>query len=422
MKFIESKTIELKRTLTSNIYKSISAFSNLDGGSIFLGINDKGEVVGIVDLKNIKLNIENTINDVFTPRPIIDFINHETGGKSVLELKVIKGNNPPYFYKNISYMRTDTSTVPMDSKTLTRYMLSRENIGFDERGGNKNDLSFDYLENDLKETLGLEKLNESSLITLGLMKNGLLNNAAILLSDNNDISNSYVDIAKFKISADTFVDRIKLEKQSSLKYYYDLLDLFNKYYPRLSVVSVPKRIEREQIPYGAFKEAILNAIVHRDYLVNRGIQISMYDYMIEINSPGGLPEGINKEIYLSGGTSIPRNKAIASVFFRLGIIDQFGTGIKRIIHNYNNTDEKPSFVIDDNQIKIILPVVGYEYHKLNEEEGIISYLKSHPNSSRSKIESKLQIERATILRRLNELIESDLVKKIGNGPNVTYYI
>lgn len=422
MKFIESKTIELKQTLTSNIYKSISAFSNLDGGSIFLGINDNGEAVGIVDLKKIKLNIENTINDVFTPRPIIDFINQEISGKSVLELKVTKGNNPPYFYNNISYMRTDTSTVPMDSKTLTRYMLSSENIGFDELDVNKNNLSFDYLESALKETLGLEILNESSLITLGLMKNGRLNNAAILLSDDNDISNSYVDIAKFNISNDVFVDRVILEKQSCLKHYYDLLDLFNKYYPILSIVSVPKRIEREQIPYGAFKEAILNAIIHRDYLVNRGIQISMYDYMIEINSPGGLPEGISKEVYLSGGTSIPRNKAIASVFFRLGIIDQFGTGIKRIINKYNHTDEQPSFAIDDNQIKIILPVVGYEYHKLNEEEGIITYLKAHPNASRSNMESKLQIERATLLRRLSELIEKDLVKKTGNGPNVTYYI
>lgn len=131
-----------------------------------------------------------------------------------------------------------------------------------------------------------------------------------------------------------------------------MLDLFNKYYRILSVVSVPKRIDREQIPYGAFKEAILNVIIDRDYLVNRGIQISMYDYVIEI----------------------------------------------------------------------ILPVVGYEYHKLNEEEGIITYLKAHPNASRSKIESKLQIERARLLRRLNELIESKIVKKTGNGPNMTYYI
>ena len=97
-------------------------------------------------------------------------------------------------------------------------------------------------------------------------------------------------------------------------------------------------------------------------------------------------------------------------------------GIKRIINTYNSTDEQPSFAIDDNQIKIILPVVGYDYHKLNEEEGIITYLKAHPNASRSKMESKLQIERATLLRRLSELIEKDLVKKTGNGPNVTYYI
>ena len=281
-------------------------------------------------------------------------------------------------------MRTDTSTVPMDVKTLTKIMLNSENISFDELEHYHQSLNFKQLEKALRDSLGLEKVNESTLITLGLKKDGRFNHAAVLLSDENDIKNAYVDIAKFKISTDQFVDRIKLERNSLLKYYEDLLDLFNKYYPPLSIVSVPKRVEQEQVPYAAFKESILNAIIHRDYFIDRGVQISMYDYMIEINSPGGLPDGITKEVYLSGGTSIPRNKVLASLFYRLGIIDQFGTGIKRIKNSYRHTDEKPSFVIDENQIKIILPVIGYEYHKLNTEEAIITYLKAHPFSKKSR--------------------------------------
>lgn len=421
-KFIESKNVELKRAFSLNMYKTISAFSNLNGGSVYIGIDDDGKIVGVENIKKIKLDIENTINDVFVPRVTVEFITHKMDNKDVLELKVKKGNKRPHFYKNIAYTRTDTSTVPMDHNTLTRLMLSSENIGFDEVETNRSDLTFDYLEKVLKESLGLKELNKSSLTTLGLMKNGICNNSAVLLSDNGNMKNSYVDLAKFKISNDVFEDRIMLDNASCLSYYFELLEIFNKYYPTLSLVSVPKRIEREQIPFGAFKEAILNAIIHRDYLINRGVQISMYEYGIEINSPGGLPEGINETVYLSGGTSILRNKTLASVFFRLGIIEQFGTGIKRIISNYSDTDEKPSFVIEDYQLKIILPVIGYEYHKLNEEEGILAYLRSHPNATRAEMEKKLHIEKNSLLRKLNGFIEKGLIKKRGSGPNINYYL
>ncbi len=420
MKLVENKIVELKQDFTPNIFKTISAFSNSNGGSIYLGVDDSGKMIGVDDINKLKLKIENSINDLFNPRPNLSFLIHKIDNKTILELKIEKGINPPYFYKHISYMRTDTSTVPMDHLTLTKTMIASENISFDELSVNQEDLSFDYLEDLLKESIGLKDLNKSSLTSLGLMKNGLYNNTAILLSDNGGMKNSYVDVAKFKISNDIFEDRIKLENMSCMKYYYDLLDIFNKYYPVLSVVSVPRRVEREQIPNSAFKEAILNAIIHRDYQIDRGVQIAMYDYMIEINSPGGLPVGITESVYLSGGTSIPRNKTLASVFFRLGIIDQFGTGIKRIINNYNNTTEKPSFIIDEFQLKIILPVIGYEYHKLNNGEAIIAYLRAHPNSSRIDMEKMLQLEKATLLRKLNSLIESGLIKKTGNGRNVTY--
>ena len=294
------------------------------------------------------------------------------------------------------------------------------NIGFDQVETSRSDLTFDYLEKALKKILGLKDLNTSALTTLGLMKNGICNNSAVLLSDNGNMKNSYVDVAKFKISNDVFEDRITLDNASCLRYYFELLEIFNKYYPSLSIVSVPKRIEREQIPLSAFKEAVLNAIIHRDYLINRGVQISMYEYGVEINSPGGLPEGINETVYLSGGTSILRNQTLASVFLRLGIIEQFGTGINRIISSYSDTDEKPSFLIEDYQLKIILPVIGYEYHKLNEEEGIMAYLKSHPHATRAEIEKELHIGKDALIRKLNSFIEKGLINKRGSGPNVTY--
>lgn len=132
MRFIESRNSELKLKFSVNSYKTISAFANLDGGSIYIGVDDWGKVVGIDNVKKLKIDAENTINDTFMPKPVIDFITHDIEEKKVLELKVKKGNNPPYFYKNIAYTRIDTSTVEMDHSYLTKLMLSRENIGFDE--------------------------------------------------------------------------------------------------------------------------------------------------------------------------------------------------------------------------------------------------------------------------------------------------
>ena len=123
------------------------------------------------------------------------------------------------------------------------------------------------------------------------------------------------------------------------------------------------RLKKELIPKEAFREALANAIVHRVWDVNSYIQISMHDNRIEINSPGGLPEGLSKEEYLCGGIFVLRNPIIASVFYRLDLIEKFGTGIMRINNEYVDGIVEPGFEISTNYIKIILPVK--EMNKLN---------------------------------------------------------
>ena len=131
--------------------------------------------------------------------------------------------------------------------------------------------------------------------------------------------------------------------------------MFQKYYPEVDIVDGFNRIEKLQIPQEAFREAIANAIVHRDYLINSHIKVSMYDNRIEIILPGCLPQGLDDDNYLNDQISIPRNIIVAQVLFMLGIIERFETVIWRIKKAYQKFLLEPKYVIKNNFIKVILP-------------------------------------------------------------------
>lgn len=198
------------------------------------------------------------------------------------------------------------------------------------------------------------------------------------------------------------------------------MEVFNNYYKPQEVVKIIVRDVVEPVPLVAFREALNNSVIHRDYMVSGGIQIAMYDNRIVITSPGGLPKNITEEAYLSGPVSIPRNQLVSIIFFRLGIIEQFGTGVKRIIESYKTFPMKPKFIFDKNYIYVILPVVNYDYSYLNDTDGIVAFLSANPNSLRSEIEEILNIEKTSLVRRLNELVKKGLVIKKGNGPSINY--
>lgn len=164
-----------------------------------------------------------------------------------------------------------------------------------------------------------------------------------------------------------------------------------------------------------------NAIVHRVWDINSYIQISMYDDRIEINSPGGLPEGLSKEEYLYGNISVLRNPIIASVFYRLDLIEKFGTGIMRINNDYMDGIIKPGFEISTNYIKIILPVKEMNKLNLSEDEIIIyNIMKAEIELTRAELDKKSGFDKSKTLRILNNLIDKNMIQKLGRGPGTTY--
>jgi ATP-dependent DNA helicase RecG len=420
MKFSESKTVELKEKFTKSLLKTVSAFSNYHDGTIYIGVKDNGEIVGHINHSQERIDIENIINTTITPKPFFDLNTMEIDNKYILEIVVYKGDNGPYYYQNTAYMRNDTSTIPVDGNNLTRLILKSKNLTYDQVASNKGELNFDYLNSKLKTVLNIEEVNLAILTTLGLYGEKSFNNAALLLSDNGKLSQSFVDIARFKLDTNTFLDRKRFENQSLLEYFDLAIHEFQIRYSPYEIIDSKHRTSKELIPFIAFREALSNAIIHRDYLLNAGVQIAMFDNRIEISSPGGLPEGMDEDQFYKGLTSLSRNPIIANIFFRLKLIEQFGTGVNRIIDAYRMYKLNPSFEINASHIRVVLPVTNFDYSKLESKESILAYLKAFPKSSRQRIENAIGMEKSSLIRRLNELEGQGFIYKSGNGPSTVY--
>ena len=412
----ESKELELKSTITNTFLKTVSAFSNYNTGKIIFGIDDNGKIIGLENIEELCLDLENKINDNISPKPDFRFIKDTK--KNIITLIVEEGFNKPYLYKGKAYKRNDTSTVEVDKVELNRLTLLGLNQYYEELKARKQDLEFKVLKKELEEKLLLKNFSKDVLKTLNLYddKNGY-NNAAELLADKNTFSG--VDIAKFGKSIDEILDRNLFVNISIILQYQKTLEAFNRYYKYEQILG-SERIEKELIPEKAFREVIANALIHRTWDVNSNIRISMYEDKIEVSSPGGLPSGISEKEYLNGQISQLRNPILANIFFRLKYVEMFGTGIRRINESYKKFVVKPNFEIFENSIKITLPITKTELFLTTDEKIIMDILEKGNILSSSEILEKVEFKKDKLNRILKNLIQKNYIDVIGNGRGTKY--
>ena len=412
----ESRELELKSTITNTFLKTVSAFSNYNSGKIIFGIDDNGKIIGLENIEELCLDLENKINDNISPKPDFRFIKDTK--KNIITLIVEEGFNKPYLYKGKAYKRNDTSTVEVDRIEFNRLTLLGLNQYYEELKARKQDLEFKVLKKELEEKLLLKNFSKDVLKTLNLYddKNGY-NNAAELLADKNTFSG--VDIAKFGKSIDEILDRNLFVNISIILQYQKTLEAFNRYYKYEQILG-SERIEKELIPEKAFREVIANALIHRTWDVNSNIRISMYEDKIEVSSPGGLPSGINEKEYLNGQISQLRNPILANIFFRLKYIEMFGTGIRRINESYKNFTVKPNFEIFENSIKVTLPIIRTELFLTTDERIIMDILEKGNILSSSEILEKVEFKKDKLNRILKNLIQKNYIDVIGNGRGTKY--
>mgnify|MGYP005773780047 FL=1 len=414
----ENKRLEYKENMDSGTFlKTISAYANYGGGKIIFGIADDGTVKGISKPEEACLNLENKINDSIKPVPEYSI---EIGEDSTIILSVCEGPYKPYLYKGKAYKRYDSAATEVDRLEYGRLILEGQNQSYEERPSSMQELTFDRLEEELKESLGITSLNEDILKTLELYseKRGF-NNAAALLADRNQFPG--IDMIRFGSSIDEIMDRATFEHMSVLAQLSSCIEMFQTYYQYEKIEGVERK-QIDKIPEKAFREAIANALVHRAWDVRASIKISMFEDRIEISSPGGLPAGIGREEYLNGQISVLRNPILGNVFFRLKYIEKFGTGIMRINRSYSNALEKPSYQIFENSIQVVLPVIASDEKLSEKDKKILDIIRDKGTVSRSEIEKLAGIGKDSTIRSLNLLLKKHIIEKTGAGRGVKYHI
>ena len=412
----ETRTLEYKSEVTNSFLKTVSAFSNFGTGKILFGVADDGAVIGIDNPDQKCLDIENRINDSISPKP--DYSLSINRLNNVITLDITEGRYKPYLYKGKAYRRSDTASVEVDHIELKRLTLEGNNLYFESLVNEDENMTFEELEKSLIEKLGITKVNDDTLRTLGLYtKEGQLNNAASLLSDKNNFSG--IDVARFGNSIDEILDRESFTHMSIITQYDKALNMYRRYYQYEQIKGVD-RVLIEKVPEKAFREAVTNALVHRTWDINANIRISMFEDRIEISSPGGLPSGISEDEYLHGNISTLRNPVLGNIFFRLHYIEMFGTGIKRIVDAYKDWQIKPRFEIKDNSITVTLPVLSATMSVTSDENKLLELLTGEMRYSSSEIAEKLNWSKDKTVRILNALVDVGYVVKYGTGRGTRY--
>ena len=298
--------------------------------------------------------------------------------------------------------------------------MEGSNISFESLHSEDQNLTFNILEKKLKEKIGIEKFDKDVLKTLNLYSDSDgYNNAAAILSDNNDFPG--IDIVRFGENISIMKKRATLEKCSVLKEYEEAVAIYRDYYQYEEIID-SERKKVEMIPEAAFREAVANALIHRVWDVNSQIRVLMFEDRIEVVSPGGLPGGISEEEYLSGNISVLRNQIIAQVFYRLNIVEVFGTGILRIKELYLSSVAQPRFEVSENSIKVILPVIDTQMDLSDDERKVYALLSKNIYKSISEITPYVEFGKSKVSTLLKSMADKGIVVIEGKGRGTKYHI
>lgn len=372
----ESKTIEYKREYTDDVKKTVIAFANTNGGTLFIGVDDDGEVRGIDHPDDVITKVTNSIRD--TIRPDVTLFTEatvkEVKNLAMVVITVERGTARPYYLagKGIRpegvYVRQGASTVPA-SETAILNMI-KETSGHRYENSRSLDQQLTFKETAAyfaRKNIEFTDTQKKSLHLIG--PDGTYTNLALLLSDQ---CLHTIKLAVFEGDRKALFKE-RREFAGSLLFQieeaFSMIDRFNRTRSEFKGLD---RIDRRDYPPEAIREALLNSVVHRDYSFNGSILISLFDDRIEFVSIGGLVKGISLDDIMLG-VSIPRNEYLADIFYRLKLIEAFGTGIPKIMEAYEGSGVRPKIEATDNAFKITLPNINFRrLSSVHEESGSLS--------------------------------------------------
>lgn len=429
--FQESNRIELKATLNDKLEKEIVAFlNNREGGILYIGIDDKGNPVKNSDLDSMQLKIADRIKNNILPSTLglFDIATEYVDNIPITKIIVSSGLEKPYYIKskgmspNGCYMRLGTSTQPMSTTLIDELYAKRIHTTLRNIPSPRQDLTFAQLKIYYQER-GLE-LNRKFANSLELLTpDGQYNYIAYLLADENGVS---IKVAKY--TGTTKVDLVENEEYG----YCSLIKAANHILEKMKIENVTKvkvtstkRIEKNLVESVPLREALINAVVHNDFSREIPPVFEVFSDRIEITSYGGLIPGQSKEDFFSC-SSMPRNRELMRVFKDLGLVEQLGSGMSRILQSY----DRSIFEISDHFIKAIFPFSLSANDEIvangdnngdisgdnqSDRDKVLLLLKEEPDITAKKMSEQTGLSTRKISRIIRELRESEMIIRIGSS-------
>lgn len=419
----EDEKTEFKRQLTKESVKTVVAFSNTSGGTLYYGIDDDGSVVGIDNCGDVSLDIVHYISDLIRPDvTTITNIDHlEMDGKNVIKVDVQEGPSKPYYLREKGlrpegvYIRKGPSSIQAPESLILK-MIKDCSISFESSISAIQDLTFDTAAGifaDAKVEFGKNQMR-----TLGFFDGELYTNLAYLISDQ---CTTGIKLAAYSDEYKTeFLNR-KEVCGSVLSQAQRSMEFLDAYNPLRSKIIGLRRIDYRAYPEASLRESLVNAIVHRDYSLNSDILVSVYEDNMTISSYGGLRKGLGIEDIMMGISS-PRNPRLAHIFYRLGFIESYGTGIPRMMGEYRDALIKPTIETSTNVFKVKLPAMVHAAVDQQSVDAIMDLGRSRKSFTRPEAEKQTGESRSKTGAILSGMVEEGLLERIGNGKSVRYRV
>ena len=425
----ENEKIEFKSQFAEEIYKEVIAFANTDGGTVYVGIDNDGNVVGLSNVDKEYTRITNGIRDAIMP-DVAMYVKFTIQENKVVCISVSEGSNKPYYLraKGIKssgvFVRQGTSSVPASVEQIRQMIKESDGDIFEELRSLEQELTFNSAAKAFDQ-YGVE-FNENKYRALGIThpQDDIYTNLALILSDQCPYTTK---IAVFTDETCTVFRDSKEFGGSVFKQFEDTVNYLALCNKTSSVIKGIVRTDKQDYPEEALREALLNAIVHRDYGFSGSIIINVNDKKIEFISIGGLLPGLSTDD-IRIGISQPRNKKLAEIFHRLRLIESYGTGIRRIYKLYENCSVQPTITVTSNAFKIVLPNMNEVPDPVAElgqpitaqMKKVLDYLAEYGQITDAEICDLLGLKKTRAFTVAKQMRDMGLIQVVGRGENRKY--
>lgn len=419
--------------------KSVSAFANGQGGSLFFGIDDNGGIIGLDDVQHVSQSISTRIRDLMDPLPDVELIPHEVEGKKILQVKVSSGHYTPYYYigdgQRMAFIRVGDESLPATAEQMVRLVLKGSNKTYDSllTDYKEEDNTFIILANTFK-TRTNQEWNKKFLLSFGLITNtGVLTNAGALFADDCPLWQSRLYCTRWDgndksdaINDAEFTGNILLLLREAMN--------FVKSNTKKGWEKLPDgRKNKPEYAERAVLEAMVNHFIHRDYTVMGGeVHLDIYDDRLTVTSPGGMYNGsLIQDLDIAEVSSERRNPILANVMAQLDYMEKRGSGLTRICNETKALDGykdelKPVFKSTPTQFQTIIYAtsgasnVGENVGEMPEREitdrqqHILNLIKEYPTITAKQMSERLSVTQRTIERDIAILKKKNRLKRNGN--------